>query len=324
MGGEGGRARSAPFLAVASGAASGVPVPQPLCPMRKALKWTGVVLGSVLVLVVLAGFVVSRIGDSRIRAVHDVPVTALDVSTDSASVATGAHLAGIYGCFDCHGEDLSGQVMAEEGPFRLVAPNLTPAGVGGAYDVEAWNRAIRHGVGVAGTALFVMPSGAYHGMSDTETADLIAYLETLAPVENDLPPMEYRFMGKLLSAGPIDHASFVKRDPTPPTSPPPDATLAYGEYVAEMMCAYCHGAGLAGGEPEQPGAPPPPDLAPSGQWTPEQFHETMTTGVTPSGHQMDPLLMPWTATARMTYDEREGIRMYLARLAARRTVPTDA
>lgn len=293
--------------------------------MRTALKWTGLVLGAVVVLVVLVGFVASRIGDSRIHAVHDdVPVTALVVTADSASVATGAHLAGIYGCMDCHGEDLAGQVMSEEGPFRLVAPNLTPAGVGGEYDVEAWNRAIRHGVGIDGTALFVMPSGAYHGMSDTETAALIAYLQTLEPVANDLPPMEYRFMGRLLSAGPIDHASFVKRDPTPATSPPPGATLAYGAYVAEMMCAYCHGADLAGGEPDQPGAPPPPDLAAAGQWTPEQFHEAMTTGVTPSGHEMDPTVMPWTATARMTYAEREGIRLYLARLAARRPAGTNA
>lgn len=286
--------------------------------MRTALKWTGIVVGSLLVLLVVAGFALSLVGSGNISKTYDVPVAALAIPTDSAAVARGAHLAGIYGCQDCHGADLSGQVMSEEGPFRLVASNLTPAGVGASYDAETWDRAIRHGVGADGTALFVMPSGAYHGMSDTEAAALIAYLQTLEPVENDLPPMEYRFMGRLLAAGPLDLEAGVHPEPTSASSPAPGATVAYGEYVAEMMCAYCHGAGQVGKEPEAPGAPPAPDLLASSLWPAASFHEALTTGVTPTGRQMDPEFMPWTATAKMTPDEREGIRLYLASLGQRR------
>ena len=283
--------------------------------MRTALKWAGIVAGVLVVFVVLAGFVASRIGASKIAEVHAVPVDPLALPTDSAAVVRGAHLAGIYGCPDCHGADLAGSVMSEEGPFRLVASNLTPAGVGGAYGPDDWDRAIRHGVGVDGTALFVMPSGAYHAMSDAEAGDLVAYLEALPPVENALPPMEYRLLGRVLAAGPLDVARGVKPGPTPASSPTPGATVAYGRYVAEMMCAYCHGADLTGGPAEQPGAPDVPGLMASGRWTPEEFHETLTTGVTPAGHQMDPEFMPWTATARMTRAEREGVRLYLASLA---------
>ncbi len=290
--------------------------------MRTVMKWAGIVAGSLAVLLVIVGFVLSRVGAGNIGRTYDVAVAPLEISTDSVSLAAGAHLAEIYGCPDCHGADLAGLVMSEEGPFRLVSSNLTPAGVGGQYEPEDWDRAIRHGVGVDGTALFVMPSGAYHGMSDTEAARLIAYLETLAPIENDLPPMEYRLMGKLLAAGPLNVGGGVHLDPTPATSPAPGATVAYGEYVAEMMCAYCHGPNLVGGEPEQPGAPPPPDLAVAGQWPAAAFHEALTTGTTPSGHQMDPQFMPWTATAKMTPAEREGIRLYVSTLAARRG--TDA
>lgn len=283
--------------------------------MRTVLKWAGIVVGALVLIVVVGGFVASRVGAANIARVHDVPVTSLTIPTDSAALARGAHLAGIYGCQDCHGADLSGQVMAEEGPARIVASNLTPAGIGGEYEPEDWDRAIRHGVGVDGTALFVMPSGAYHNISDAEAVDLIAYLETLPPVEKDLPPMEYTLLGKLLAAGPLDLSKGVYVDPTPASSPPPGATVEYGEYIAAGLCAYCHGEGLVGKEADQPGAPFAPNLAAAGQWEPEQFHQTLTTGVRPDGHEMNPEFMPWTMTAKMTRDEREGVRLYLATLA---------
>ena len=286
--------------------------------MRTVLERAGLVVAGLVVLVLVAGLVASHVGAANIAETHDVPVARLALPSDSASLARGAHLAGIYGCRDCHGDDLAGRVMSEEGPMRVSAPNLTPAGVGRAYGPEDWDRAIRHGVGPAGTALFVMPAGAYNRMSDTDAADLIAYLEALPPVEAEVPPMEYRWMGRVLAAGPLDLAGGVHPEPTPPSSPAPGATVAYGEYVAEMMCAYCHGPGLVGAEPEQPGAPYVPDLAGAGQWTPTQFHQAMTTGVTPGGRRMDPEVMPWTATARMTHDEREGLRLYLATLLAAR------
>ena len=287
--------------------------------MRTVLKWTGLVVGSLVALLVLAAGVLYAKGSSSIAQTYDVPVAALSIPTDSAAVARGRHLADIYGCRDCHGADLSGQVMADEGPFRLVAANLTPAGAGAAYtDAAAWDRAIRHGVGADGTALVVMPSGAYHGVSDREAADLIAYLQALAPIENDLPPMQWYALGKVLAGGPMDPSSAVHAEPTPADSPPAGATRAYGAYVAGMMCAYCHGEGLVGAQPDDPASPYAPDLAAAGQWPPETFHRALTTGVAADGRQMDPMMMPWTSTARMTRDEREGIRLYLATLAERR------
>ena len=288
--------------------------------MRPVFRWSLRIAVAVLALALLALLTLYVRGSQSLAATHDVPTAALTISTDSASVARGAHLAGIYGCRDCHGADLAGQVMSEEGPFRVSAPNLTPAGVGAAYDAEAWDRAIRHGVGADGTALFVMPSGAYNRMSDTEAADLVAFFETLGPVERDVPPMEFRALGRILAGGPIRLADGVYPDAAPETSPPPGATEAYGAYVAGMMCAYCHGADLAGEQPETPGSPYAPDLAASGQWPPEAFHRSLQTGQTPDGRQMDPEFMPWTSTARMTPDEREGLRLYLATLAARRAV----
>ncbi len=282
--------------------------------MRTLFRRVGVGVTALLVLLLLVAGAGALVGSRALARTYSITPTTLAVPTDSASVARGAHLAGIYGCMDCHGADLSGRVMVDEAPFRVVASNLTPAGVGGAYTATDWDRAIRHGVRPDGTALFIMPSSAYHAISDAEAAALIAYLRALPAVESDLPATEWRLPGRLLAAGPIDLAAGVHPEPTPATSPAPDSTVEYGGYVANMMCAHCHGADLRGGQDADPNAPFAPDLRAAGAWPAEQFHRVLTTGITPDGRQMNPEQMPWTATARMTPAEREGIRRYLASL----------
>ena len=120
--------------------------------MKTFLKWTGIVLGSLLVLAIIGGFALYTKGSRSIQAAHAVEVAALTVPTDSASLARGAHLAGVFGCVDCHGDDLAGQEMGDAPPFRLVASNLTPGGIGREYTPADWDRAIRHGVGQDGRA----------------------------------------------------------------------------------------------------------------------------------------------------------------------------
>ena len=278
---------------------------------RVALGFAGLV--GLLLLVAAAG---AAVGSRKLARTYAVTPAALTLPSDSASVARGAHLASIYGCRDCHGDDLAGRVMEDAPPFRIVASNLTPAGAGADYAAPAdWDRAVRHGVRPDGRAMFIMPSGAYHEMSDAEAATLVAYLQSLAPVDNALPRTEWREPGRLIAAV-TDWDASVHPEPTRATSPSPGATVAYGRYLSEMLCSYCHGETLAGAQPEAPGSPLAPDLRAAGRWTPEQFHRTLTTGVTPAGRQMDPDFMPWTATAQMTPAEREGIRLYLASLTA--------
>ena len=204
--------------------------------------------------------------------------------------------------------------MDDVPPFRLVASNLTSGGVTADYSAEDWDRAIRHGVRPDGTAMFVMPSGAYNKMSDTDAADLIAYLQTVEPVPSEHQRVEWKPMGRLLAAGPIDLSHGVHTTSGPSTSPVPDSTAAYGEYVIHMMCAYCHGDNLEGQVPDGMEILAP-DLRVAAGWTPEQFHLVLTTGER-EGRIMDPAVMPWTSTAQMTEAEREGLRRYLMTLAA--------
>lgn len=280
--------------------------------MSRPLKRAALVLGSVLVLLLLAAAAVVAVGGSRIAATHDVAVGDLEVPADSAARARGAHLAGVY-CADCHGDDFAGKVMGDAPPFRLVASNLTPGGETAAYDAADWDRAVRHGVRPDGTALFVMPSKAFNKMADDELAALVAYLQSLPPVGNELARVEWKPLGRALAAGPIDLAATVARGTPPAAAPAPDSSVAYGRYLADMLCAYCHGEQFEGIVPPG-GEVPSPDLRASAGWTAEQFHAALTTGVTPSGHEMDPAVMPWTMTARMTPTEREAMRLYLRQL----------
>ena len=289
--------------------------------MKKALKWTGIVLGSLVVLLVLAGGAMYAIGGSKVNAtVDDVPDEALTVTPDSSALAWGHYLAQTQGCQDCHGENLEGQIFADAPPFLVVASNLTSGagGVGSQYDDATWERAIRHGVGADGKGLApMMPSKAYHGLADNEMAALIAYLKSVPPVDNELPQTEFRPLGRIIAATGglytantvVDHAK-----PHPATAPPHGATMEYGEYRAMNLCAYCHGADLHGGPPLEPDAPAPTDLFVVTGWTLDDFVKAMRTGVTPSGKEMDPVQMPWTAFKNMTDEELEAIYMYLSEL----------
>ncbi len=285
--------------------------------MKKILKWVGVVLGAVVSVALVAGIVLYMVGGHNIAAAHGVSAGELVIPTDSASLAHGAHLTYIFGCRDCHGSELSGDLMGDEAPFRLEAPNLTPAGLAAGFSPSDWDRAIRHGVRPDGTALFVMPSGAYNKLSDSDTAALIAFLQTLAPVESEHGSIVWKPIGRMLAAGPIDLAKFVHTTANgPATSPTPDSTSAYGEYVVGMMCSYCHGPNVEG-QIAEGSEILAPDLRAAAGWTREQFHHALTTGERPVGSKLDPEVMPWTATAQMTETERESIRQYLIELAER-------
>ena len=150
-----------------------------------------------------------------------------------------------------------------------------------------------------------------------------ATVQTVAPVENEFERIVWKPMGRILAGGPIDVSKGVYAGTPPASHPDADSTAAWGEYFATAVCAYCHGPNLEGQMVEN--GPEPilaPDLRASGQWPAEMFHEVMATGVTPDGREMDPEVMPWTMTARMTETERESLRLYLASLGP--ATPTDA
>ena len=95
----------------------------------------------------------------------------------------------------------------------------------------------------------------------------------------------------------------------------------YGKYMVDTNdCRVCHGPNLNGGPfPDPTIQKISPNLTPGGElaaWTEEQFIATLRTGVTPSGHQLDPKFMPWDFYQKFTDDELKAIWLYLQSVPA--------
>lgn len=284
------------------------------------LKRIAVGLGAVLGLLIVLLVALFLVGSSNVARTYDVPELArLNVTGDSAQVVRGAHLANIYGCNDCHGENFAGNVMEDAPPFRIVAANLTPGagGVSGRYTVEDWDRTIRHGVKPDGRSVIVMPSAAFHSISDVDMAALIAYLQTLEPVDNELPTTTFKPLGRILAAGPMKAMlDFeVRSEPARADTPPPGPTADYGAYLAGV-CAYCHGENLEGmaEPPGPPGMIPAPGLMAAGKWTFEEFETALRTGVRPNGQEFNATFMPLALTRHMSDEELRALHAHFGTL----------
>lgn len=287
--------------------------------MRTALKWAAGAVAGLLVLILLVVGAMYFVGSSNLKTTYAVQTAALTIPTDSASIAHGRHVARINGCTDCHGAGLEGQVFVDAPPFRVVASNLTAGvgGIGGEYTATDFDRAIRHGIKKDGTPVIIMPSAAFHNLSDDDAAALIAYLERVPPVDNELPSTQVRFLGKVLASAMLDvdfevNTAPARSRPAPPRGP----TREYGQYLSSITCSYCHGTDLRGNQkPPIPESPPAPDLAGPGQWPLAAFESTLRTGVKPNGDSLDVEFMPISITSQMDDDDLEALHAHLATLA---------
>ncbi|MDA0875417.1 MAG: c-type cytochrome [Bacteroidetes bacterium] len=281
----------------------------------KALKWILGTLGVLIVLAVVAALFLMNKGAGRFDQTWDTPVEMVSISSDSASLALGRFIAESHGCQGCHGGNFAGQVMIDAPPFLAVASNLTSGagGVGSRYSDEDWVRSIRHGVNPSGRGLMVMPSEAYHFLNDEEMGALVAYLKTLDPVDNELPPFEMRPLGKLIMG--VDPAMSTAPGMMPDrervTGVERGVTADWGHYRASVVCMVCHGGNLQGGQPPDPDSPLAPDLRVVAGWGQDAFLEFFRTGVNPSGREINKEVMPWDKFSHLGEDELTAIYLYL-------------
>ncbi len=297
--------------------------------IRKFLRWIGIVLGSLVGLLVLAFIVLYTIGTvkwNRLHGKYEVPVETLHIPTDQASIARGEHIATIRMCRDCHTETLSGLSDEVPGLITLTIPNLTSGagGVGSTNTDENWVKAIRHGVGYDGRGLALMSSAVWYYLGDDDLGALIAYLKSLPPVDNEMPPTELGPIGRvMLALGQlpseiIPNVTIIDHSGPRPVAPKPGVTVEYGEYMART-CTLCHGSNL-NGQTISEGGPKylAPNLTLGGElayWSEKDFMTTLRTGVTPGGHQLKDV-MPWKYFGQMTDDELKAVWLYLQSLPA--------
>lgn len=243
--------------------------------MKKILKFTAIVLGALIGLAVLAVLALYPVGMEKLtRSYSNITVETVNIPVHADAVARGKHIAVVWGCTKCHGENLGGMLLADD-PFlgTIPASNLTrgKGGIAKSYTDADWIRAIRHGVKPNGRAEIFMYD-YYSTMIDADLGDLIAYLKQIPPVASDYPAASFgpviaaaHAVGLLTPAAQIiDHNAPRLPDPAP------GVTKDYGSYLA-VLCANCHGENL-GGKVEK--------------WKQEDFVRALQTGVLPNGETL--------------------------------------
>ncbi|MDX5337508.1 MAG: cytochrome c [Cyclobacteriaceae bacterium] len=214
-------------------------------------------LGLLLVVVVLIVGLVIYVETSWDKT-YDVALPELQTSTDSAVIARGKYLVhGPAHCSNCHVSSVEEMIAADAGeniplkggvafPFgplgTLYAPNLTPdpkTGIGRYSDGQIF-RMMRHGIRPSGMASIplLMP---FWNMADEDLIAVVSYLRSMPAVENEVPPAQWTFMGKVMkSFMPIFKPIL---DPNPPKiAPEMSPSIERGEYIARYVanCVGCH------------------------------------------------------------------------------------
>lgn len=290
--------------------------------MKKVLKWAGVILGLLLLCLAATVFYLNSAAKSRLEKKYDVPAKTIAVPSDATAIAAGKKWVDVL-CLGCHGANLAGTKFLDEPQIGLIcAPNITPGGVAKNYTDLDWDRALRHGVGLDGRPLLIMPSENFMYMSDEHIGQIIAYLKTVAPVEQTWGPRRTTLFANLLfQLGAFDGGLNVEKiDHKSPSHSAPDraVTAEYGNYLVRIDgCRVCHGAQLNGGKPPEPDAPLGPNLTPGGslaQWDAPGFVKAMRTGITPFGKEINAMYMPWKEIEHFDDDQLEAVYAYLKSL----------
>jgi len=301
--------------------------------MPRILRWIAISLGSIVAVVIGIGLGLFALGKVKADELPEFTLQPPLIPSDRASIARGRHLAeAITLCTECHQNGLRGRKL-DLPPLvgTLVAPNLTAGkgGVGGRYTAADWDRAVRHGIAKDGRKLVLMPSQYYARMTDSDFAALVSFLNSLTPVDNELPPSTIGPIGNaLLGAGRfpfaadvVDHAEVGQNPVTP------GVTEEYGSYLTTLAnCRGCHGPDLRGttgligdlrGTTRLIGPLTAPSLVDSTRsWSADEFRQTIRNGRMPSGRPLDPQKMPWPRLANLTDDELNAVFEYVRSISA--------
>jgi mono/diheme cytochrome c family protein len=288
--------------------------------MRRLLKWIGILVGVVAVLIVgLVGYVYVASGRVMART-YVVTVPPVPIPSDPASIARGKYLSEkVALCADCHGQDLGGKVVEDNGAMgRLVASNLTRGrgGLPADYSDQDFVRVLTHGVKRDGRSVVFMPVADYI-FTPEDLGAIVAYVKSVPPVDRTVPTMSVgpvaRALGlfvnfPLASASTIDHGQ-----PRLASRPNAADAVASGKYlVSSAGCYACHTPQLSGGAGPPPGGS---NITPVGigTWSERDFITALRTHRRPNGSAINEA-MP-RAYGEMSDDDLGRIFAYL------RTVP---
>ena len=292
--------------------------------MKKFLKWTGIVLLSLVLIVLISAWALAKKFNSKFEKVYSQTPAPVAIPADSASIERGKLLA--VGCQGCHDKDLAGKVFFDDPNIGVLpSSNLTRAAGSETegYTDEDFVRALRHALNKKGNPLMVMPSESIGELSDQDLGCLIAYLKSLPPVDRKFDKRGFTFLSQVMAGAgmfgnlfPYDIIAHDKRKNM--TAPPISNSPEYGEYMVRAHgCNSCHKANFGGGKSPDPVSPPVPNISKSGNagtWTKEQFISFFRTGKTPDGRLPNPTFMPWEGLGALPEVEIESVYNYIQSL----------
>lgn len=182
------------------------------------------------------------------RTAGSGPIPVLEGFSEDELLARGEYLTTAGNCISCHtspdGEPMAGG-LAFETPFgRVYSTNITPDRETGIGNWSEWDflNSLRHGVRPNGEQLYpVFPYTAYTRLKDADIAAMFAYLQSLAPVSNQVPenqlsfPFNQRPLMKLWKMVFFDAGAY---EPEPQQS----EQWNRGAYLVEALahCSACH------------------------------------------------------------------------------------
>lgn len=241
--------------------------------MKTVLKWAGYGLAGVVGACALAVGGAFAVSEAMIRWPVEKPRSTLVASVDPGAVERGRRVAKLNGCHDCHGANLEGKLFHDDPKIlRAWGPNLSRLTAG--HSDADFDRAIRHGVGVDGRRLWMMPSNAFAYLSDQETADLIAYLRTYKPVGQVQPRFQVGHLGRLgVLLGKFKSEADTIKANGPLQLADAGPRHARGRQIARA-CIECHGPALEGADFLKT-----PDLSIAASYDDEDFARLMHTGI---------------------------------------------
>lgn len=307
--------------------------------MKKAMKFFGYLLGSVMLLLAagLAYFHFKGIPDYK----YEPPahVKNLQVPRDSTRVARGAKIAAMQ-CMACH--------AGPDGKLVGKPMNDVPAVFGELHTLNITQDSV-HGIGAwtDGELYYFLRTGIHNDgrwsppfmpkyslMADEDLYSVIAWLRSddprLAPDSREYPPNEFNLFVKVLANTLFDPPPFPEK---PIVLPDSADKVASGKYVANAMgdCYACHsgdmlkinslepeksfgyyGGGIqmrneAGETVTSANLTMDPETG-LGKWTEQQFIEAVRFGKKPNGGALSYPMMPHSM---LTDEEVSAIFAYL-------------
>ncbi len=314
--------------------------------MRKFFKVFGY---TVLVLVVLVAGLLSYV-KAFLPNVGQAPY--LTIENTPERIERGKYLANsVTVCVDCHSTrdwsrflaPLMNGTLGKGGerfdnkqgfPGVYYSKNITPPGISRYTDGELY-RVITTGVTKEGRAMFpVMPYHYYGKMDPEDIKSIIAYLRTLAPIDNAVPESASDFPMNFI-------INTIPEKPSPKKLPIKSDQLAYGAYMTNAAaCIECHTPvkrgqileelAFSGGRSfilPDGSVVNSPNLTPDketgmGAWTKEQFVNRFKmyadSSFTPFPVKPGQFntIMPWLTYTHMDKEDLAAIYTYLSQLKA--------